>query len=402
MIDFVQPFLLDRARLRQLHGQLQGQLHKAAETKAEGQGVAEQGVADFKLAELGGELGGWMKEVSRVYEIKISGILYGGEIGALLGMVSLEAVKRALERALMENPEIIVLKIDSPGGTVAGIADLADYLYSLREVVPIYVYSAGMIASAAYWIASSAQKLVISQTAVVGSIGVVTTIYDDRAYYERKGIKMEDVVNDDSPQKRMDYFSKQGKANLKKKLNDIAEIFFKAVARSRGRSVAEIKRRYGRGDTLMGFNAKQVGMVDEVLSYEDFKQKIGADQMNKRTEDGLRLNSKEVEARRVWEMEAFKRGEEAGRQQERERVAAILSLPGAEAFKMKVIEKGVAFLVAKKEILQRNQLDWQANSHGVIATAKESDFQEPDEFQTKQDDALEALIQKKRRSGEAT
>ena len=366
MIDLVQPFLLDLERLRRLEKNISSLRQYQVGSKVE-DGDKNKSIS---VNELEYQVPSKMKNA--IYEIDINGILYGGEffdgvfdLGGKLGLVSVQSIKLTIKKALLKKPLAIVLKIDSPGGTVAGIADLADYIYSLRSVVPIYTYSPGIMASAAYWVGSSARKLFISQTTLVGSIGVVTTIYDDRAYYKKKGIKIQNVINDDSPDKDIDYFSPSGKANLKKKLNAIAEIFFAAVARNREKTPEEIKSCYGKGDTLLGVSAFRAGMVDGVLSYDDFKrklegrhlkegektntvdeglnyddfkQKIGAYDMREISKTKLKKPSLEGGA---LEMKDFKKGEIEGIAKERERVVAILALPGDMALKAKVIERGL-------------------------------------------------------------
>ena len=72
------------------------------------------------------------------------------------------------------NVKAILLRIDSPGGTVDGCKELADFLSTAGQAKPIYAYVDGQATSAAYWIASTAKHIAAPETATLGSIGVRT------------------------------------------------------------------------------------------------------------------------------------------------------------------------------------------------------------------------------------
>jgi len=84
-----------------------------------------------------------------------------------------------------------MLDIDSPGGTVAGTPELAAAVASLNDSKPVYAFSSGMMASAAYWIASQARAVYATPSAQVGSIGVVQAVIDDSAALAAEGLKVE-------------------------------------------------------------------------------------------------------------------------------------------------------------------------------------------------------------------
>lgn len=95
-------------------------------------------------------------------------------------------------RAAAANPDVsgILLLIDSPGGTVAGTEDLAAEVKSARRSKPVFAYVEDLMASAAYWVGSQAERVFAgSQTALVGSIGTFMTIYDQSGLYAEAGVK---------------------------------------------------------------------------------------------------------------------------------------------------------------------------------------------------------------------
>ncbi len=110
----------------------------------------------------------------------IMGATDSEEIGA--------AIREANDRT---DIKAVMLNIDSPGGTVAGTPELAAAVASLNEQKPVYAFSSGLMASAAYWIASQARAIYATPSAQVGSIGVVQAVVDDSAALDKEGIKVE-------------------------------------------------------------------------------------------------------------------------------------------------------------------------------------------------------------------
>jgi signal peptide peptidase SppA len=109
-----------------------------------------------------------------------------------LGATSSEKIGEALREAAGRNDiKAVFLNIDSPGGTVAGTPELAAAVASLNERKPVYAFSSGLMASAAYWIASQARAIYATPSAQVGSIGVVQAVVDRSAAINAAGIKVE-------------------------------------------------------------------------------------------------------------------------------------------------------------------------------------------------------------------
>ena len=155
-------------------------------------------------------------------------------------------------RAAMDDPDIqaIVLDVDSPGGAVPGIAELAAHI-------------SGAGASAAYWLASAADQIVVEPTAQVGSIGVALRIASD---LQRKGVR--EFISSQSPNKRLDLESDDGRAQVQALVDDVANVFLSDVARHRGVDVEAVMERYGAGGLMVGEKAVSAGMVDAVGSLE--------------------------------------------------------------------------------------------------------------------------------------
>ena len=110
----------------------------------------------------------------------------------IFGATSSEEIGAALrEAAVRDDIRAVFLEIDSPGGTVAGTPELASAVATLNEQKPVYAFTSGLMASAAYWVASQARAIYATPSAQVGSIGVVQAVIDDSAALNAEGIKVE-------------------------------------------------------------------------------------------------------------------------------------------------------------------------------------------------------------------
>jgi signal peptide peptidase SppA len=187
----------------------------------------------------------------------------------LVGGTPLSEVAAGLEAALAR-PEVqrIVLNVDSPGGQVAGVSELADSISQARRRKPITAYVGGMGASAAYWLAAAAGKIIASDTAMLGSIGVAAVVYDDRQYLERAGIAKHEIVSSQSPHKRPDVATDAGRAQIQTNIDSLAGIFVAKVAQYRGVSTETVLSKFGRGGLLVGAEAVRAGLADAVGHFE--------------------------------------------------------------------------------------------------------------------------------------
>ena len=92
--------------------------------------------------------------------------------------------------AAAADPDVshILMHVDSPGGTVVGLPETAAKIRGIEK--PVTAYTEGMAASAAYWLASQADNLILSESASVGSIGVYVALLDQSGWLENMGLKV--------------------------------------------------------------------------------------------------------------------------------------------------------------------------------------------------------------------
>ena len=125
--------------------------------------------------------------------VEVSGIIQQKEdiFTRYFGDTSTEQLKRKIQSYLANDKvERIVLKIDSPGGTVPGVMELANFIYESREEKEIIAFVNPLAASAAYWIASACNKVYHAEdTSSLGSIGVYIVFFDHSKFLEDVGVK---------------------------------------------------------------------------------------------------------------------------------------------------------------------------------------------------------------------
>ena len=198
---------------------------------------------------------------------------YANLFTAISGATSYEVLARELGQAL-DNPVVqsIILDIDSPGGEVNGCAELANLIYQARERKPIIAYCSGDAASGAYWIASSCERIVISETAALGSIGVVGI------YKRSNDTEQFEIVSSQSPYKRLDPQDEGDRARLQSRIDALAEIFIGAVAKHRGLDPPTVKAQFGQGDLLIGAQAVAPGLADSISTLDQTLQELNNQQ----------------------------------------------------------------------------------------------------------------------------
>lgn len=157
----------------------------------------------------------------------------------------------------------IVLVIDSPGGQASGISELSQLIRSVNERKPVIAYVDDLAASAGYWIASSAEHIAASKTAMVGSIGAVYSfrLFDD-------GSEKIEIVSSVSPKKRPDIKTDEGRGQIQAWADKLGDIFVEDVAANRGITKEEVLKNFGQGDLLIGSDALEAGMIDEITTFE--------------------------------------------------------------------------------------------------------------------------------------
>ena len=194
---------------------------------------------------------------------------YANLFTALSGATSYELLARDFYAAV-QDPALraIILNIDSPGGEVNGVNELADQIYAARGSKPIVAYVGGMAASGGYWLASAADEIVVDETAELGSIGVRAVLTDTSKRDADAGVKRYSIVSSQSPKKDIDPASADDRARVQALIDELASVFVGRVARNRGVTTDKVLADFGGGDVFIARRAIEAGMADRLGSFE--------------------------------------------------------------------------------------------------------------------------------------
>lgn len=182
------------------------------------------------------------------------------------GATSVGTLAKDFQQALdAPNVGAVLMVIDSPGGEVTGIHEFAQQIRAARDgAKPVWAYVEGLGASAAYWLASAADRIVVDATAGLGSIGVVMAVQDP----EKRTAKTIEIVSSQSPKKRPNVATEAGRAQLQQVVDDTAAVFVADVAANRGVSEDAVLADFGQGDIFIGQRAVDQGLADALGSFE--------------------------------------------------------------------------------------------------------------------------------------
>jgi signal peptide peptidase SppA len=194
------------------------------------------------------------------------------------GGTSIEGVTNDFRDA-MADPEVdgIVFDFDSPGGTIDGVAELADEIRAARGTKPVAAQANGMAASAAYWLAAAAEELVVTPSGSVGSIGVFTAHEDLSVQAEADGIKTTLISagkykTEGNPWEPL---SEEARANLQEMVDTHYGMMVSAIAKGRGAPVDQIRSGYGQGRLVLAKKAAAEGMVDRIDTLDNTIARVG-------------------------------------------------------------------------------------------------------------------------------
>ena len=178
--------------------------------------------------------------------IPIEGTLVHKAYGmdAASGMRSYVDIQNEVEDAATD-PAVkgILLDVDSLGGEVAGVFELADTIYAARSAKPVFAVANANAFSGAYLLASGAQRVYTGQSSGMGSIGVIVTHLDTSANDEQRGYKYT-IIH--AGARKADFnphtpLSEEARASIEAELNRTYGMLVKAVARNRGMSESAIR-----------------------------------------------------------------------------------------------------------------------------------------------------------------
>lgn len=209
--------------------------------------------------------------------VQLMGPMYrraGGMAARYYGIAGTDATRMAIQAAV-EDPDVehILLRIDSPGGSVAGLDLLGDTV--ARAEKPVTALVDGMAASAAYYVAAQADRVLLGRNDLVGSIGTRMLLYDYSKAFEQAGI--EAVPIDTGPFKSAGAVGTEITDEQRADFQRIVDFYFTDFvgAVARGRELTEkAVRAVADGRLFTPDEALDAGLVDGVATFEEVRRDL--------------------------------------------------------------------------------------------------------------------------------
>lgn len=185
---------------------------------------------------------------------------------------SCERFGRALRSVVGDtNISAIVLDVNSPGGNVHNVTELAQQMRAARGAKPIIACVSPVAASAAYWIAAQADEIVVTESGEVGSIGVVAYHEDISRFLDAEGVTP--TIFRSTPEKQETHpafpLTEGAKAHLQGEIDRYYGMFLADVAAGRGVKVDQVRSDFGHGRMVGAKDAVAAGMADRIGTLDD-------------------------------------------------------------------------------------------------------------------------------------
>lgn len=181
------------------------------------------------------------------------------------GGTSIEQFRETFN-SFIENRDVdgLVLDIDSPGGSVIGVQEMAAEIRAARGTKPIIAVANNMAASAAYALASQATEVWGTPSSMTGAIGVYMVHSDMSRALEMRGITETVISAGKYKAEGMGPLSDEAREAIQRRVDAFYAAFVNDVARGRRTSPDAVREGYGQGRALTSNDAMQAGLIDHI------------------------------------------------------------------------------------------------------------------------------------------
>jgi signal peptide peptidase SppA len=208
--------------------------------------------------------------VDGIAVIEIAGVLIhrGGWIGQSSGQTSYEGIAAQIEAAASDpSVRAIALDIDSFGGEVAGVFDLADRIRAIRDSKPVWAFVAEHAFSAGYALAAQADRILVPRTGALGSIGVVVLHADLSGQLDQDGVRVTLIHSgrhkvDGNPYEPL---PEGVRDDIQREIDVLRFLFAETVAAGRSGKLSQDAALATEAATFRGADAVAAGLADEVI-----------------------------------------------------------------------------------------------------------------------------------------
>jgi signal peptide peptidase SppA len=190
------------------------------------------------------------------------------------GFIPAMTIRNTIETAMNDwTVKSIMLRIDCPGGLVAGTNELMEYIAKISGTgpgqKPVHASISDLAASGGYLLASQCESITCNAWGEAGCIGVYCVLLDDSKFWEEMGISWELISSGGVKGLGADgKITPELRTDVQRGIDDTYRMFVQAVADGRGIDFEQAKK-LGDGRSWIAAQAKQLGLIDEVASVDD-------------------------------------------------------------------------------------------------------------------------------------
>lgn len=249
-----------------------------------------------------------------------------------------QVIQRQLKAAL-EDDEVkgIYMPFATPGGTVAGCPDTADFMAEVGKVKPIWTLANDSHYSAGQWLAAQGTRRLATQSGGAGSIGVVVTHLDYSEAVKNSKVKVDYIFSgahkvDRSPYEKM---PTAVRARIQADVDNTRQKFATAVSRGTGLDIQAVLDT--EAQIYSADEAKDIGLIEEIVSsihiVDEFNEHLasaGKTTLIMGAQTAMELTPEQQAAQEKAIATAVAQATKDATKAERERVAGIIALPEAE------------------------------------------------------------------------
>jgi protease IV len=188
------------------------------------------------------------------------------------GTIGGDSTARLIRQARLDKDvKALVLRVDSPGGSVMASEQIYRELGALRKAgKPLVVSMSGYAASGGYYISAPADEILASPATLTGSIGIFAVIPTVDRTLGKVGVSVDGVGTTPlSGQLRIDRpLGEEARALLQSQISRGYDDFLERVATGRNKTRAEVDA-IAQGRVWAGVDARRVGLVDQLGSFDE-------------------------------------------------------------------------------------------------------------------------------------
>lgn len=188
------------------------------------------------------------------------------------GLVSYDEIRDAAIRLASEDSiDSILLEINTGGGAVYGLSDVADLISNIdRNIKPVEAHTSSCVFSAGMWLASAARKITANKMSEQGSVGVIVTMTSLSELYKKAGIEVKIVRAGKYKAllNGMEPISDEAVREVEIKAEKIYGFFLDAVLRGRPALSIANKDAWAEGKTFYSEESLSLGLIDEIQTFD--------------------------------------------------------------------------------------------------------------------------------------